>query len=233
MKLKSLFYGSGWILFFGCIAVFISALLSPRVADGLLWRIEKLERTPSMGQRAFEVRMERYFLWFEQFLEADKVVFFGDSHLQLIPPASTEWAANFAVNGQPISRMVERVPKFASLNKAPAIFINGGENDLSHGSSVEQIATYWKQLLTNLPNTKKLICVGLPEAAGPRREAEKVRELNLKIATVCAQAGAKFLALKMGEGAFVNHRLADDSVHLSRPAMFQLAKVMQQMANQP
>jgi hypothetical protein len=233
MKFKTFIYSLGWLLFFGCIALASAALYSPRVTDGLLWRFERLERIPSLTQRSFELRMERYFLWFENFIEPNKAVFFGDSHLQLIPPGSTEWAANFAVNGQPISRMIDRIPKFTSLTTAPVVFINGGENDLTAGTSVEQIGIYWEQLLSKLPTTKKLICVGLPEAAGSRLRAEQVKKLNLLIMKTCIQAKAKFLPIKMGEGAFIEHRLADDNVHLSRPAMFQLAKVMQQMAEQP
>jgi hypothetical protein len=233
MKIKTIFFSLGWLLFLSCLALAGAALYSPRVADGLLWRFERFERLPSINQRSFEVRMERYFLWFENFVEPNKAIFFGDSHLQLIPPASTDWAVNFAVNGQQISRMIDRVPKFSVLSTAPTIFINGGENDLNAGAGVEEIAAYWKELLSKLPKTKKLICVGLPETAGERRKAEQVKKLNVLISTTCIAAGARFLPLKMGEGPFIEHRLADDHVHLSRPAMFQLAKVMQQMAEQP
>jgi hypothetical protein len=232
MKLKTLFFSLGWLLFLGCIALAAAVLYSPRIADGLLWRLEKLERVPSISQRSFELRMERYFLWFEQYVEPNKVVFFGDSHLQLIPPASTDWAANFAVNGQTINRMIDRVPKFKLLTTAPTVFINGGENDLSAGASIEEISDSWNQLLARLPTTKKLICIGLPESNGERLKAEQVKNLNQLIARNCKNAGAQFLALKMGEGAFVGHQLASDKVHLSRPALFQLAKVMQQMADQ-
>jgi hypothetical protein len=233
MKFKTLFFSLGWLLFLGCVALAAAALYSPRVTDGLLWRFERLEREPSITQRSFELRMERYFLWFENFVEPNKAVFFGDSHLQLIPPASTDWAANFAVNGQPISRMIDRVPKSKLLTTAPTIFINGGENDLSAGKTVEEISDYWAQLLSKLPKKKKLVCVGLPETTSERLKADQVRRLNQLIAKACDKAGARFLALKMGEGAFIGHHLADDKVHLSRPAMFQLAKVMQQISEQP
>ncbi len=220
-------------MFIGTLGLAAAALFSPRIADGLAWRFEKLERFPSLSQRSFEVRMERYFLWFENFIEPTTAVFFGDSHLQLIPPEATRWAANFAVNGQPISRMIDRVEKFKSVQTAPIVFINGGENDLTAGASVEKISQSWEALLKRIDKPKKLVCVGLPEASSTRRQAEQVNALNVSIADICRKNGGQFLSLAMGKGAFAQYELAQDNVHLSRPAMYELAKVMQQMASQP
>jgi hypothetical protein len=233
MNFKTFTLSLGWFLFFVCISIIAAALFSPRVADGILWRFENYERVPNLTQRSLEDRMFRYFLWIENFREPNQSIFFGDSHLQMIPPNSTMWASNFAVGGQPISRMIDRAPKFKSLSEAPTIFLNGGENDLAAGVSVELVATYWKELLERLPKTKRLICVGLPESSGERQRAIQAKKLNEQISKLCSAKGAQFLPLKMGEGAFVGQYLSGDAVHLSAPAMLQLAKVMQKMAEQP
>jgi GDSL-like Lipase/Acylhydrolase family len=241
VKFKTIIYSLGWLLFLGCLGLALAAIFNPTIADGVLWRFEKLERVSNLTQRSFEARMERHYLWRDELAAsqstsapiAHKAVFFGDSHLHLIPPDLTDWAVNLAISGQPISRMINRVQLFKLVKNAPVIFINGGENDLKRGDSVEDISRHWKALLAQLPKSSKIVCVGLPETKGPRFMPEKIKALNESIAAVCAERSAKFLPLQMGEGAFAQHQLANDNIHLSPSAMLQLALLMKQIANQP
>jgi hypothetical protein len=239
MKLKTLFFSSGWLLLFGGLTLVVAAIFNPVLADGLLWRFEKLERVSNLTQRSFEARMVRHYLWRDELhsessaLNAHKAVFFGDSHLHLLPSDVTDWAVNLAIGGQPIKRMIDRVQLFKLIKNAPIIFVNGGENDLRRGDSIEEISGYWNALLAQLPKSAKIVCVGLPETSGPRFMPEKIKPLNELIAESCAKRGAKFLPLKMGEGTFAQHHLALDNIHLSPSAMLQLTVLMKQMASQP
>jgi lysophospholipase L1-like esterase len=231
MKLKSALLGAGWGLLFCLGAIAIAALLNPRVADSLLWRFESLERSPSVTQRAFELHMHKNNRYVEQSLQPGTPLFFGDSHLQRIPTENTRWAANFAVSGQPVKRMLESVQQFKSLETASIVFINGGENDLATGESIEQITGHWQALITGLQKAKKLVCVGVPEADSPRKRAEKVRQLNTAISDVCQKNGRPFLAVQMGVGAFKGEQMDSDNVHLTRSASNKLAELMKQMMN--
>jgi hypothetical protein len=231
MKLKYAILGSGWVLLVCLAAVAVAAMVNPNIADRLLWRFESLERSPSVTQRSFESRMERYNLYREQYLPLGTPLIFGDSHLQLIPTETIHWAANFALGGQPIRRMIDRVPNFKSVETASIIFINGGENDLIAGDSVGQIEGYWQTLLQRLPKAKKVVCVGLPEADPPRINAQRVKQLNVLIAEVCTKNGNQFLPIRIGDGVFKDEQMASDNLHLSRDALQRLATLMQQMAN--
>jgi hypothetical protein len=230
MSVKSVIFSLGWVLFFCTCALIATAAISPYVADSLLWRFEHLELSPSVTQRYFESRMRRQSLYAEQFLQPGTPLLLGDSHLQLIPSESTTWATNFAIGGQPIKRMIENVPKFKTLASARVLFINGGENDLLAGDSVEEVSRYWQVLLDQLPRSKKFVCVGLPEADPPRRNAAQVKQLNIFIAEICRQRGGQFLAVQIGVGAFKAEQMDSDNLHLSRAAMYKLAGLLEQIA---
>jgi hypothetical protein len=230
---KKIFCGVGWAFLLLTVALVAAALGNSNIANSLLWRFESFEKYPGLTQRAFEQRIHKQNMYAEQYLKSDTPLFFGDSHLQLIPPEATLWAANFAIGGQTIKRMIDSVPKFKSVSTASVIFINGGENDLLTGDSAEKIGEYWQTLLSRLPKGKKLICVGLPEAEPNRVNAYQVKRLNILISEVCSKNGAQFLAIQIGLGEFKAEQMASDNLHLSRSASMKLATIMQQIARQP
>jgi lysophospholipase L1-like esterase len=230
---KKIFCGVGWAFLLVVIALVAAALGNSNIADSLLWRFESFEKYPGLTQRAFEQRIHKQNLYAEQHLKSGTPLFFGDSHLQLIPPEATLWAANFAIGGQTIKRVIESVPKFKSVATASVIFINGGENDLLTGDSVENIGEYWQALLSLLPKEKRLVCVGLPEAELNRVNAYQVKLLNTRISEVCGKNGAQFLAIQIGLGEFKAEQMASDNLHLSRSASMKLARLMEEIAKQP
>jgi lysophospholipase L1-like esterase len=232
MNLKNGILSLGWVLFIILVALIASALSNPNLADNLLWRFELSERQPSLTQRSFEHRMQKHSLYVEQGLKLGTPLFFGDSHLQLIPPDGSRWAANFGIGGQTMKRMVENVPKFKSISTASVVFINGGENDLLAGDSVESISGYWQNLLDRLPKVKNLVCVGLPEADAPRVNASQVKLLNERISDVCRRNDGKFLAIQIGVGEFKLEHMASDNLHLSWAATQKLARLMEKIAFQ-
>jgi lysophospholipase L1-like esterase len=221
------------MLFFAIVAAIAFALKNANLADSLLWRFESFENQPSLTQRAFEQRIQKQNLYAEQYLKLGTPLLLGDSHLQLIPPEATIWAANFAIGGQTLKRVIDSLPKFKSLSTASVIFLNGGENDLLTGDSVENIGANWQLLLQRLPKGKKLVCVGLPEAESNRVNASAVKQLNAQIADVCRKNDAQFLAIQIGQGEFLTEQMARDHLHLSWQASIKLAKLMEQIAKQP
>jgi lysophospholipase L1-like esterase len=230
---KKIFCSLGWAFLLVAIALVAAALGNSNIADTLLWRFEAFEKYPGLTQRAFEQRIHKQNLYAEQHLKSGTPLFFGDSHLQLIPPEATPWAANFAIGGQTIKSVIDSLPKFKSLSTASVIFISGGENDLLTGDSVENVSENWQILLSRLPKEKRLVCVGLPEAELNRVNALQVKRLNAVIADVCRKNSAQFLAIQIGIGEFKNEQMASDNLHLSRSASMKLATMMEQIARQP
>ena len=133
----------------------------------------------------------------------------------MLPRGSDTHIYNFAVGGQAIGRMVDRVKQFQSLRTAKLIVVNGGENDLTEGVAVEQIVNSWNQLLKSLPRDIKVLCIGLPVTDGPRVRSESAKLLNLGIARTCASRNASYLEIKAGTGLFRNVDISADQMHLS------------------
>jgi hypothetical protein len=233
MNLKTIFLGAGWVLLLGAIAVIAFATVNPKLADALLWRFESLEKSPTSSQRLFEFITNRHNRYIEQYLPEGIPVFLGDSHLQLIPPQKTTWAANFAIGGQRMKQIIAHVQNFKSLATAKTIFVNGGANDLLAGDTVDVIGQNWRLLMAQLPRPKKLVCVGLPEAPLSRLNADDVAQLNKLIAEICKKNGGQFLAIQLGVGEFKDEQLAGDKLHLSRSAVIKLVSLMEQIHNQP
>jgi hypothetical protein len=231
--LKKFICSLGWVLFLAAVVLVVVALGNSNLADSLLWRFESFEKHPGLSQRAFEHRVHMQNLYTEQHLKSGTPLFLGDSHLQLIPPEATLWAANFAIGGQTLKRAINSLPKYKSILTASVIFVNGGENDLLAGDSVESIGENWKIFLSRLPKQKKLVCVGLPEAETSRLNASQVKRLNVLIAEICRKNGAQFLAVQIGIGEFKGEQMASDNVHLSWFASMKLAKLMEQIATRP
>jgi lysophospholipase L1-like esterase len=228
--IKKFFDRLGWVLFLLVFAIIAGALSNSNLADGLLWRFESFEKQPSLTQRAFEQRIQKQNLYEEQYLKRGTPLLLGDSHLQFIPQDATLWAANFAIGGQTLKRVIDSLPKFKSISTASVIFVNGGENDLLFGDSVESIGNNWQVLLSSFPKGTRLVCVGLPEAEVNRVNALAVRRLNRLIEEVCRKNQAQFLAIQIGLGEFKAEQLANDHLHLSRSASIKLAKLMEQIA---
>jgi hypothetical protein len=95
----------GWAFLLVAVALVAAALGNSKIADSLLWRFEAFEKYPGLTQRAFEQSIHKQNLYAKQHLKSGTPLFFSDSHLQLIPPEATLWAANFSIGGQTIRRV--------------------------------------------------------------------------------------------------------------------------------
>lgn len=194
-------------------------LFTPWITDGLLWRFERFAPRPALSQRILERQEHNNDLWQDRFIPAGSVLLFGDSHFQSLPRVGLAGMYNFAINGQSVGRMIDRVPQFSSVPVAALIFIVGGENDLAEGTSVKDVETHWVKLLSRLSKKSNVVCVGLPETNGQRMHADAVPTLNQAIERICNASGAEYMSVRMGVGIFLNQELSEDHVHLSIPGM--------------
>ena len=154
--LKKLFVGPlGWILFFGTLLSLAMILRFPFLADGLHWRFEQFEPRPKLSQRIFERLSHKEAIWQDTFIPDNAVLIFGDSHLRLLPMVLLGDAYNFSVGGQSVGRLAVGFSEFKSVKSAALIVLNGGENDLSEGSSIEVISGRWADLVSKIPKGKR------------------------------------------------------------------------------
>ena len=223
--LKKLLAGPiGWILFFGTFLCIALVLRLPFLADGLHWRFEQFEPRPKLSQRILERLSHKEAIWQDAFIADNAILIFGDSHLRLLPMGLLGDAYNFSIGGQSVGRLAAGFSDFKSVNVAALIVLNGGENDLSEGSSIEAITASWVSLVSKIPKGKNFLCIGMPETLSSRRDSQNVATLNIKIQGVCtAYTNGQYLPVKMGAGIFMGYEIAKDEVHISKEAMKVLA----------
>lgn len=193
----------------------LALLRSPRLVDGLLWRLERFESAPVLGQRVFERKLLNHHLVQDALIEPGSLLLFGDSHLAALPPSQLGAAHNFAVGGESAARLAIRLPGYRSLERAAGVVLGAGTNDLAEGASIEDVLAAWDRLLVVMPRPQSLLCVGVPQPGLDHREAAALEQLNRGIAQRCESVGAQFLAITPGTGAWSEAGWAPDGVHLN------------------
>ena len=214
------------------LAGFAALVFNPWIVDGLLWRFERLEPNPTVGQRIFENRSHLQALWDDQSVPDNSILLFGDSHLRLLKKSKLPNLYNFAIGGQTVGRMADRIKQFKSARKASLIVLSGGENDLSEDASVELIDQRWASLIAALPPKVRVLCVGLPEWNGPRIHGEFVEKVNQNIRKRCAEISASTLIPLTGVSPLESPSDSPDGMHLSRAGMEVFLKQIEQVVQQ-
>lgn len=197
---------------------------SPGLSESLLWRADAWQPPPSLTQRVFERRLTVHQLDQDRLLPSGAVLFFGDSHLSILPAGGIFQAYNFAIGGESAQRLALRLPHYRSLRQARAIVLGTGTNDLLEGRSPAQVESAWAALLRQMPTRARVVCVGLPRRPGAAHAgaAAAYEEADRRIAALCHQSGHAFVPLSTDEGNAGPVPLAADGLHLRAEASRQL-----------
>ncbi len=186
----------------------------PAVQDGLLWRLERLQSSPTLSQRIFERRLVGHHLSLDGRVPPASTLFFGDSHIQALPLGGLPSAYNFAIGGESAQRLALRLSRYTSLPLAGAVVIGTGTNDLFEGRSVAQTLDAWGEILGQLPKATKVVCVEIPVnlavAHAARHEA-----FNRQLAQLCLQKGHSVVSSPRGDDTTANIAFSADGVHLN------------------
>lgn len=202
-------------------------LLRPQWMDGLLWRLESLERRPTLSQRIFERRSQSHYVDQDRLVPTGSILLLGDSHLQALPSAWFDNAHNFSIGGESMARLSLRLPKLDSVQRASVIVLSGGTNDLLEGRSVEAVRQAWIDVLAGLPRTVRVICVGIPEPPSTDARSNDVIQVNADIRSICSARGHAFVAVQPGQPGVWQRTSLSDGVHLDQAGQFQLREELQ------
>jgi lysophospholipase L1-like esterase len=87
------------------------------------------------------------------------VVFLGDSHIQgLCVSAVSQRTINLGIGGDTTEAMLQRISKYRSVEKARAIVLEIGINDILHNRAGENIVQNFETLISQLPEqTAKIV----------------------------------------------------------------------------
>jgi hypothetical protein len=197
------------------LGLLLVMLRSADVTDGLLWRFERFEGSPVLGQRVFERKLLDHHRVQDALIKPETMLLFGDSHLAALPPSQLGMAHNFAMGGESAARLAIRLPSYRSLLHARGVVLGAGTNDLAEGASVDDVLSAWDRLLASIPEPRRLLCIGMPQPGVEDPRATAFIQVNRGVAQRCEALGARFLAITPGKGAWAQTDWASDGVHLN------------------
>lgn len=131
-----------------------------------------------------------------------------------IPPFLLGKAHSFAIGGQSAGRLAARVGAYRALAIASTVVVGAGTNDLAEGAGVAEIWQSWERILTNLPMSVRVLCMGIPEPMVETEWAENIRLINQGVERQCLARGHRFLAITPGRDEWADVSWAADGVHL-------------------
>ena len=176
----------------------IAASRSAALTDAMLWRFDALTGPPGFVQRSFEKRSVRHQVAHDKFVPPNALLFFGDSHVQLLPVSSLPMAFYYGIGGESAGRLADRLPLYRSIASARGVVIGTGTNDLHEGRSDDEIIAEWQQSLATLPAKLKVVCLALPINAARKDLAARLRPLNQRIAAACDGRNASVIHIEPG-----------------------------------
>jgi len=153
----------------------------------------------------------------------DAVLFIGDSFIQgMYVSGIVDRAVNFGIGGDTTDGVLRRLPMYASFQRARAIVVAVGYNDLRERDN-SQIVNNYREILSNVPeNIAVLCCSILPTDERCRRQRYNGRiiELNRSVAEICSLTGnCHFIdlaeKLRDTEGNLSDNYHVGDGIHLN------------------
>jgi lysophospholipase L1-like esterase len=186
------------------------------LANRIRWRMAM----PSVGQIQLEATLTTIQLRGNAVAGTHAVLLFGDSHLHGLPTSALgENVTNYAIAGEPASRMAVRMRNYESINAAHQIVILSGGNDLMAGASAQQAAESVALAISLIPSKTAVFLVELPPVRGNIRREGAVAALNSELAKICMRhQHCRFIrlnALRDESGQLASAFSSHDGVHLS------------------
>lgn len=183
------------------------------------------ERSSRPHEAWFHEEVMAYHLRGDPLLPDDRIVFMGDSLIQGLPvSALTERGVNYGIGGETGEGLHTRIPRYSSLERAAAILIHTGANDLRHAADATILDRY-RRILAALPDGPTVLCSAiLPVDQQSRwhwigRSADRVSALNQAIETLCDEHGGRFFSawaeLSTPDGSLRTNYHIGDGLHLS------------------
>lgn len=203
-----------------------AAMRAPRLADPLIDRLVSLEPRPTYRQRGFERMLAAHYAEVDRLVPPGATLVVGDSLLMAIPGVLVPTGVNLSIGGETMARLAARLGGIASRQRAAAVVLGGGTNDLLEGRDTPAILEAWRQALAMVPETARVVCVGVPDGPAGRLDRPRVATLNAGIDEHCRARGGHMVHIALGRGEFGDGAFDADGVHLTLSTRFLLARAI-------
>lgn len=143
----------------------------------LAWMHFAPEQQPELSE--YYQRVLRGHLLMEGSVPAGAVVFIGNSHIAgLCTDAVATPSVNFGIGSDTTAGVLNRLPKYKCLERASAVVLEVGLNDLSRRNDAAILANY-RRIVEALPDVPIVVCAIVPVTS------ERVAVLNRALHDLC------------------------------------------------
>lgn len=207
-------------------------LFCPHLIDDQRWRSAALQPEPS----SFAYEYHRQLRALAAQAAPDRLMLVGDSQFhQFDTNRFSHPVLNFAIGGDTIRNMSQRLPDYDYTDRASAIVIWGGINDFARGRSAHDILADYTKLLAQMPEYKRIIVLGIPptakRSAGQNFSNVDLRNFNQALANIC-KINCEFIdlfpLLTGTNGELAPEFDAGDGLHLTGKAHQLVAQLIEQ-----
>lgn len=154
------------------------ALLRP---EAIQWRKQRLGVEP-VGIQYIRF-MQGAHLTGDTLVPSGAFIFLGDSNTQAMPvSAAGSFAVNYGVGYQTTEQLAEFLPALRSVERASAIHLSTGTNDIRDGESAE-LESRFKRVLSAIPDDVQLLWSGI--IPGRRSNSDAIRDANATARSMC------------------------------------------------
>ena len=170
-------------------------------------------------------RMMKYHGYMDGSVPEGAVLFIGDSITQgLCTSAVCDRGVNYGIGSDTTVGVLQRLPEYRSMDRARAVVVAIGVNDLRRRDNAALLDNYRKIAGAVAGRAPLLFSAVLPLDERVREENRgvnaRIRELNAGLAALCAERGDcrmvdVFDALLDAEGSLAAEHHTGDGVHLS------------------
>lgn len=143
-----------------------------RISQSISWRLN----WPFPAQVLLEQTMVSLQLRGDALVQVNDTLMFGDSHLQAIPSATLDRAVNYAIGGETAKHLAARVQRYPSLDRAKAVVLMSGSNDLATHAPPPHIERSIVQVMGAIPSTTLVSLMSIP----PRKQNDNDAKLRLE-----------------------------------------------------
>lgn len=182
-------------------------------------------QTPFPDVTDHYTRMMKYHGYMDGSVPAGAVLFIGDSITQgLCVAAVCDRGVNYGIGSDTTLGVIERLPKYGSVDRARAVVVAIGVNDLSRRDNAAILENY-RRIAGEVSGRAPLLfsaVLPLDERVNPGNAGvnARIRELNRGLAEICAETGGCRLVdvagvLADGTGGLAPEHHVGDGVHLS------------------